>query len=319
MPLHGSECYGGMIGRNPQMRALFAQLDAIASTDATVLIEGETGTGKELMAEEIHRGSPRHDNALIVVDCGAIPEHLVESELFGHVRGSFTGASADRAGRLRAGPQRDALPGRDRGAAPAAQPKLLRALENRQIKPVGSDRYRRPTCASSPPPTATCARRSTRAHSAPDLFYRLSVMRLRPPAAARAARGHRAAGREFMADFWRTSPPARPPPPLSPETLQRLVTTAGRGTSASCATSSSAWRCSRARPVRRQPVPEPDPSAAAVAREGPAVPGPALQGGQDEVDRSFEIAYVTELLRRNDGNVAAAARRPAWTAPTSSG
>ncbi|HTB57153.1 MAG TPA: sigma 54-interacting transcriptional regulator, partial [Polyangia bacterium] len=85
-----AESYGALVGRDPKLRRLFRLLDDVAATDATVLIEGETGTGKELFAEEIHRHSPRKDGPFIVFDCGAVPDEQLESALFGHVRGAFT-------------------------------------------------------------------------------------------------------------------------------------------------------------------------------------------------------------------------------------
>jgi pSer/pThr/pTyr-binding forkhead associated (FHA) protein len=93
-----SERFGNMLGRDPKMRQVFSLLEDVAHSEATVLLEGETGTGKELLAEEIHRHSPRADKPFVVFDCAAQPKDLIESALFGHVRGAFTGAIADRKG-----------------------------------------------------------------------------------------------------------------------------------------------------------------------------------------------------------------------------
>src|SRR5205814_10085405 len=93
-----SQSYGQLHGADPKMRRLFSLLQDIAPTEATVLIEGETGTGKELVAEEIHNSSPRAQGPFVVFDCGAVPHELVESALFGHVKGAFTGAERDRRG-----------------------------------------------------------------------------------------------------------------------------------------------------------------------------------------------------------------------------
>ena len=90
--------FGDIIGSCPSLLQVFRRIEKVAATDINVLITGETGTGKELIAREVHRRSNRADASLVVVNCGAIPEHLIESELFGHVRGAFTGAVATRQG-----------------------------------------------------------------------------------------------------------------------------------------------------------------------------------------------------------------------------
>ena len=96
--LASTDRFGPVLGKSPAMRELFSKLEAVASQNVTVLLEGETGTGKELIARAIHQASHRRDRPFIVVDCGAIPESLLQSELFGHVAGAFTGATSDRPG-----------------------------------------------------------------------------------------------------------------------------------------------------------------------------------------------------------------------------
>jgi transcriptional regulator with GAF, ATPase, and Fis domain len=131
------ERFGDLLGRSPRTRELFADLERIAPTDMTLLVEGETGTGKDLVAESVHRASSRADNPFVVFDCGAVVPALAESELFGHERGAFTGAVASRVGLFE---QADGgtLFLDEIGELPRdLQPKLLRALEKRQIKRVG--------------------------------------------------------------------------------------------------------------------------------------------------------------------------------------
>jgi DNA-binding NtrC family response regulator len=181
VPLHGSERFGKLLGKSPQMRAIFAELDPIAGSPATVLIEGETGTGKELLAEEIHRTSPRRDEPFVIVDCGAIPDTLIESELFGHVRGAFTGATGDRVGAFELAASGTLFLDEVGEMSGAAQPKLLRALESRQVKPVGSDRYR-----STNARIIAATNRDLRAAVdaglfREDLFYRLHVVVIHVP------------------------------------------------------------------------------------------------------------------------------------------
>ncbi|WP_309894900.1 sigma 54-interacting transcriptional regulator [Archangium sp.] len=142
LPLHPEPRFGKLVGESAAMRALFAQLARLAATDATVLIEGESGTGKELVAEALHQHGARASRPFVVVDCGSIPGELVESELFGHEKGAFTGATHERRGAFEAA-HGGTLFLDEVGELPlAVQPKLLRALERRQVKRVGSDGYR---------------------------------------------------------------------------------------------------------------------------------------------------------------------------------
>lgn len=135
----GKERFGNLIGHSLSMREIFAMLERVAPTDATVLIEGESGTGKELIAEAVHMHSPRKDGPFIVVDCSAIARELIESELFGHVKGAFTGATGSRKGAFEAA-DGGTLFLDELGELPIdLQPKLLRALEKREVKPVGGN------------------------------------------------------------------------------------------------------------------------------------------------------------------------------------
>ncbi|HEU4410429.1 MAG TPA: sigma 54-interacting transcriptional regulator [Polyangiaceae bacterium] len=134
--------FHGMVGRSAVMRELFARLDRVAGSDATVLIQGETGTGKELAAEAVHRASPRAKGPFVVVDCGALPESLIESELFGHTRGAFSGATATRAGAFEVA-QGGTIFLDEIGELPLAmQPKLLRVLEKREVRRLGELHHR---------------------------------------------------------------------------------------------------------------------------------------------------------------------------------
>ncbi len=135
--------FGALLGQSTTMREIFAQLAKVAPTDVTVLIEGESGTGKELAAEAVHRHSRRSQGPLVVFDCSAVQANLIESELFGHVRGAFTGAVAQRAGAM-AEADGGTLFLDEVGELPLdLQPKLLRALEQHEVRPVGSNDRRR--------------------------------------------------------------------------------------------------------------------------------------------------------------------------------
>ena len=131
------DSFEGIIGASPQVQAVFGTVRKIATTDAPVLIVGESGTGKEMAATAIHRLSARNAGPFVAINCGAIPENLLESELFGHEKGSFTGAHAQRVGRIECA-QRGTLFLDEIGElSPALQVKLLRFLQERQIERVG--------------------------------------------------------------------------------------------------------------------------------------------------------------------------------------
>jgi two-component system, NtrC family, response regulator HydG len=122
------------------MREVMTMVARVAPTDVNVLIRGENGTGKELVARALHSASARAQHAMVTVDLGALPESLFESELFGHVRGAFTGAESDRAGRFQAANGTTLFLDEIGNLPPAAQTKLLRVLESREVVPLGSDR-----------------------------------------------------------------------------------------------------------------------------------------------------------------------------------
>ncbi|HBQ20422.1 MAG TPA: Fis family transcriptional regulator [Deltaproteobacteria bacterium] len=132
-----------IISQHPLMQQLFGTLEKVAPLKTTVMIYGETGTGKELIAQALHRQSGRNKNPLVTINCGAIPKELLESELFGHVKGAFTGAHTHRQGLFLAA-DKGTLFLDEIGELPLdLQPKLLRVLEQREIKPVGSERYQK--------------------------------------------------------------------------------------------------------------------------------------------------------------------------------
>jgi transcriptional regulator with GAF, ATPase, and Fis domain len=134
------EQLGSMIGRSTQMREIFGLIERIAPTDATVLIEGETGTGKDMIARTLHQLSRRHQGPFIVVDCGAVAGTLIESELFGHEKGSFTGAIATRQGAFEMASGGTVFLDELGELSLDLQPKLLRVIEQRELRRVGGSR-----------------------------------------------------------------------------------------------------------------------------------------------------------------------------------
>ena len=173
---------GDLIGRSPAMRQLFEMTRLVADSSATVLIQGESGTGKELLAKTIHALSPRKDRPFIVVDCGALPETLLESELFGHVKGAFTGAVANKRGLFEEADGGTIFLDEIADTTPIFQAKLLRVLQEGEIKPVGGTRsikiQTRVISASNKDLTELVQARTFRQ----DLYYRLAVLPLYLPA-----------------------------------------------------------------------------------------------------------------------------------------
>ncbi|HVY44585.1 MAG TPA: sigma 54-interacting transcriptional regulator [Minicystis sp.] len=178
--------FGSLVGGSVEMRRIYAVLERIAPTDATVLVEGETGTGKELVARSIHEASRRAQMPFVTVDCGALPENLIESELFGHVRGAFTGAVGDRTGAFE-----EAHGGTlfldEIGELPLAlQPKLLRALESRTVRRIGSNKARPVDLRVIAATNRNLVRAVNEGIFREDLYYRLAVIEVRlPPLRAR--------------------------------------------------------------------------------------------------------------------------------------
>jgi transcriptional regulator with GAF, ATPase, and Fis domain len=132
--------FGRVIGASTEMRRFYPLCEKLASSDVPVIIEGETGTGKEVLAESLHEEGLRKDGPFIVLDCTAVPPNLLEAELFGHERGAFTGAVASRRGVFEQANHGTLLIDEIGDLDPMLQPKLLRAIERREIRPIGSNR-----------------------------------------------------------------------------------------------------------------------------------------------------------------------------------
>jgi transcriptional regulator with GAF, ATPase, and Fis domain len=290
--------FGGMVGDSPAMREVFSQLEKIAASDATVLIEGETGTGKEGVAKSLHDEGPRAAAPFVVLDCGAIPASLLESELFGHEPGSFTGATDRRIGVFEQA-SGGTLFLDEIGELPMElQPKLLRALESREIRRVGG---RAPIRCDLRIVAATNRDLRAEVNSGAfraDLYYRLAVVKvLLPPLRERGSDIPLLAA-HLLDDIG--APPDVIADLSHPEFLAVL--------------SRHPWP-GNVRELRNHL------ERCAVLRERLApntidAPRPA-----DHVDASlpyevarrqaldaFERAYVAAVLSRTDGNVAAAAR-----------
>ncbi|MFN8625017.1 MAG: sigma 54-interacting transcriptional regulator [Candidatus Binatia bacterium] len=179
--LRGHSEFANLVGRSPAMRALYEQIDDVAASEATVLLLGETGVGKELVAEAIHHASRRAAGPLVKVNCSALSEGLLESELFGHVRGAFTGAMRDKVGRFELASGGTVFLDEIGELSMSTQVKLLRVLQEKEIERVGEARTIPVDCRIVAATNRDLRALVRRGSFREDLFYRLSVIPIHVP------------------------------------------------------------------------------------------------------------------------------------------
>jgi two-component system, NtrC family, response regulator GlrR len=173
--------FGKLVGKSLRMRELFATLSRVAPMDASILILGETGTGKELVARALHDASPRASKPFVVVDCAALPENLLDAELFGHAKGAFTGAVGQRTGALEAADGGTVFLDEIGELPISMQPKLLRALESRTVRRVGETSYRTVDVRFISATHRDLAAMVNAGEFREDLYFRLSVLPIQVP------------------------------------------------------------------------------------------------------------------------------------------
>jgi len=300
MELDASErsAFGDVVGESPLMREVFSVLERIAASDTTVLIEGETGTGKEGVAEAIHEHSARATGPFVVVDCSAIPENLLESELFGHEAGAFTGATDRRVGAFEQASGGTLFLDEIGELTADLQPKLLRALESRAIRPIGGRGLVqcdvRILAATNRDLRAEVNRGTFRA----DLYFRLAVVKVDlPPLRERTTDIpilvdellHRiGAAPDMIAAL------------TAPDFLEALIAAPWPGNVRELRNHLEQCVVFGERRLPNAPV-RPRPAT----NVDPALPYDVAR--RQSID-AFERAYVIGLLERYEGNVAASAR-----------
>ena len=285
----------GIVFRSTRMASLMSEARMVAASDASVLIRGESGTGKEVLARAIHRASPRANGPFVAINCGAIPEQLLESELFGHVKGAFTGAGNTRIGLFQSA-NGGTLFLDEIGDMPLAlQVKLLRVLQERMVRPVGATRAEpvdvRLLSATHRDLDAAMAEGQFRE----DLYYRLDVVSLTLPRLEERREDIPPLAAHFVQQV--AGKYGKPISGFAPDALEALATAAWPGNvrqlynvvEQSCAlTSTQLIPLSLVQRALRLPTME------------------ALTYG--EAKQRFERSYLVQLLKLTDGNVADAAR-----------
>jgi DNA-binding NtrC family response regulator len=305
--------FGPLIGASPEMRRIYTILERVGPTERTVLIQGETGTGKELVARALHEASKRAEGPYVPVDCGAIAENLIESELFGHVRGAYTGANNDRAGLFE-----QAAGGTlfldEIGELPLSlQSRLLRAIEAREIRRLGSNK-------STPIDVRIVAATHRNLYRAvndglfrEDLYYRLAVVELRiPPLRARredipALAAHfyqRYADGEAMPEAWGAALQQRSFPGNIRELRNFIERSIALGWTPSHASSLSGESGGTAASGAQAYAGQTHPSHGKRNDSPLSLP---LKEARLAWSERFEIEYLEALMVRSDGNVTRAA------------
>jgi DNA-binding NtrC family response regulator len=310
-----------LVGRHPVMLRVFKTIGAVAESRASVLIRGETGTGKELVARTIHENSARPDAPFIAMNCASVPENLLESELFGHVRGAFTGATSDRRGRFELAANGTLFLDEIGDTSLAFQAKLLRALQEHQFYPVGSEEPRtsraRVIAATHRPLEELIAEGRFRE----DLYFRLQVVEIRVPPLRERRSDIPVLVRHILSRS--AADVGRPVPAVPPDLMAHLINREWTGNVRELQNV-----LTRAVVMARGPVLTPQDLAgswgdepAAAARTGTYDDDdfrPAPDEGPREADSLEAVArmHVQKVLLRTGGNKAAAARILQVSRPT---
>jgi DNA-binding NtrC family response regulator len=294
LPLHDEPRLAGMLGRSPVMRRLFADLDRVAATDATVLITGETGVGKERVAEAIHERSARSAGPFVVLDCGAVPPQLFEAQLFGHEQGAFTDAKKAAPGVFELAEGGTVFLDEIGELPLELQSRLLRVVETRTVRRLGGQRTReldvRVLAATNRDLAAEVNRHTFRS----DLYYRLSVVEVYVPPLRERPEDVELLVEHFRADIDPKGRGSLPPDFLAwarshpwPGNVRQLRNAVERALTLGPSMS----------------VPPPPPGTTS-----PIDLGVPFREAKQRVVDDFDRRYITALLAKHQGNVSAAAR-----------
>ena len=214
---------GAIIGRSARMRALFQMIETVAGTSTTILISGETGTGKELVARAIHQTSARRQHRFVALNCSAIPDALLEAEIFGHVRGAFTGAIAFRAGRIEHA-DKGTLFLDEIGTMPGSlQMKMLRVLQEREFERIGESKAIKVDVRIVAATNADLRKMVREGSFREDLYYRLNVIQIELPPLRDRREDIPLLVQHFVSKYATATGPGGPPVLVSQDVMRRLM------------------------------------------------------------------------------------------------
>lgn len=294
--------FGAMIGASESMRTLFELADRVAAADVTVLIEGESGTGKELLAREMHRRSNRGSKSFVALNCAALPEHLIESELFGYEKGAFTGATAMKRGKFELAQGGTLFLDEVGDMSLATQARLLRVLETRKVERLGGttsiDVDVRILSATNKDLAAEIARQTFRE----DLYFRLRVVLLKIP----PLREHKEDIPFLAEEFCRMlgAKHRRPPPTVTREAMELLMTSDWKGNVRELKNVlESAVVMSQDDVLQAEDFSTDFVTSLAGEISTPAQPDFLDAADYRDAKRMFEVAYIKAKLREHGGNI----------------
>ena len=292
-----------LIGTGPWIKELYDRIAMVAATDVTVAIFGESGTGKELVARTIHNSSPRHDAPFVVVNCAAIPEALLEDELFGHVRGAFTDATRDRDGLLAAAHTGTLFLDEIGELSLPLQAKLLRVLQSQEFRRIGDDQDRRVDVRIITATNRDLDQLVAHGSFRQDLYYRINVFPMHLPPLRERPEDIALLVHHFLTKY--RGRLGKPIDGIAPAALARFAAYDFPGNVRELEN-----KVHQAMVVAAGPLVEDDDVALPVGGAPAAradVSRPFRELKQEAID-AFETGYLTELLRVHRGNLAQAAR-----------